>query len=130
MRPTSAPFRCPRTAWVSSTSGRVCTTSTCAWPRSSTATATTPSRARPSRDVGPLLHPAGVALGPLVLAVLEPNEVEQPLDPPLLVAGRHPVELGEVTQVVVAGEPLVDASLATEDVADPPANLVRVAHDV
>src|SRR5207302_5640067 len=39
-RPTSEPFRWPRIACVSSTPGSVCTTSTCACSRSSTATAT------------------------------------------------------------------------------------------
>ena len=77
-----------------------------------------------------LLHPARVALGALVLAALEPDELEQLLDALLLDLRGHAVELGEVAQVVVAGEPLVDAALAAEDVPDALPHLARVLDDV
>ena len=35
----------------------------------------------PARDVQPLAHPAAVALDALVLAALEPDELEQLVDP-------------------------------------------------
>ena len=85
---------------------------------------------QPTGDVQALLHPARVALGALVLAALEPDELEQLLDPRLLDLRGHAVELGEVAQVVVAGEPFVDAALAAEDVADSLAHLPRFLDDV
>jgi hypothetical protein len=83
-----------------------------------------------ARDVQALLHPARVALGALVLASLEADDLEQLLDPAPLFARGDAVELGEVAEVVVAGEALVDAALAAEDVADPLAHLVRLLDDV
>ena len=47
-----------------------------------------------------------------------------------LLLRRHAVQLGEVPEVVVAGEALVDAALAAEDVADPLAHFARVLDDV
>ena len=44
--------------------------------------------------------------------------------------GGHRVQLGEVAQVVERREPLVEAALAAEDVADPLAHLARVLDDV
>ena len=82
------------------------------------------------RDVQTLLHAAGVALGPLVLAPLQPHELQQLLDSLLLETGWNAVQLREVAQVVVAGQPLVDAALAAEDVANPLANLARILDDV
>jgi len=76
------------------------------------------------------LHAARVALGALVFAALEPDQLQELFDPRLLDLRRHAVELGEVAQVVVAGEPLVDAALAAEDVADPLPDLARVLDDV
>ena len=81
-------------------------------------------------DVQALLHPPRVALGPLVLAPIEPDELDQLLDPCLLFTRGDPVELGEVAQVVVAREPLVDPALAAEDVADPFSHLARLLDDV
>ena len=54
-----------------------------------------------------------------MLAAFKSDELEQFLDARLLELGRDAIELGEVAKVVVAGEPLVDATLAAEDVADP-----------
>ena len=81
-------------------------------------------------DVQALLHPARVALDALVLAPLEADELEQLLDPRPDPLARHAVELREVAQVVEAGEPLVDAAVAAEDVADPLPHLARVLDDV
>ena len=78
---------------------------------------------QPAGHVQALLHPPRVALDPLLLAPLQPDELEQLLDPgPDSLAGNA-VELGEVAQVVEPREPLVDAALAAEDVADPLAHL-------
>ena len=85
---------------------------------------------QPAGDVQALLHPARVTLGTLVLPALEPDELEQLVDPRLLDLRGHSVELGEVAQVVVAGKPFVDAALAAEDVADPLPHLPRVLDDV
>jgi hypothetical protein len=65
-----------------------------------------------------------------VLASLQADELEQLLDPRLLMLGRYAVELGEVAQIVVAREPLVDAALPAEDVADPLAYLACLLHHV
>src|SRR5215211_2728758 len=81
-------------------------------------------------DVEPLLHPAGVALGALLLSPLQADELEEVIDPRANLLRRHSVELGEVAEVVVAGQPLVDAALAAEHVADPPPYLARVLDDV
>src|SRR5205085_10741438 len=81
-------------------------------------------------DVQPLPHAARVALDALLLATGEPDEVEQLGDPPLLLAGGHAVELGEVAQVVETGQPLVDTSIAAEDVADPLPHLAGALDDV
>ena len=81
----------------------------------------------PARDVQPLAHAARVALDALLLAALQADELEHLVDPePLRLAGDA-VELGEVAEVVVRGEPLVEAAVAAEDVADPLAHLARVA---
>ena len=71
-----------------------------------------------ARDVQPLAHAARVALDPLLLAAVEADELEQLGDPALLLAGRDAVQLGEVAQVVEPGQPLVEAAVAAEDVAD------------
>ena len=63
---------------------------------------------QPARDVEPLAHAARVALDALLLAAREADELEQLGDPRLLLARRDGVELGEVAQVVEAGEPLVE----------------------
>ena len=73
----------------------------------------------PARDVQPLAHAARVALDALLLAALEPDELEQLVDPHALRLARHAVELGEVAQVVERREALVEAAVAAEDVADP-----------
>jgi hypothetical protein len=73
-----------------------------------------------------LFHAAGVALRALVLATGQAHELEQLADPRLLLARGDAVQLGEVAQVVVAGEPLVDPALAAEDVALPPVGISRV----
>ena len=65
-----------------------------------------------------------------MLAPLEPYQLEQLLDSRLLLAARHAVELGEVAQVVVAGEPLVHAALAAEDVPDALPHLACLLDDV
>ena len=81
-------------------------------------------------DVEPLAHAARVPLDPLLLAAREPDELEQLLDPRPLAAGLDAVELGEVAQVVERGEPLVEAAVAAEDVADPLPHPARVLDDV
>ena len=83
-----------------------------------------------ARDVEPLPHAAAVALDPLALAAVEPDEPEQLLDPRPLAPRLDAVELGEVAQVVERGEPLVEAAVAAEDVADLLAHAPRVADDV
>ena len=83
-----------------------------------------------ARDVQPLPHPAAVALDPLLLAALQADEVEQLVDAGPLAAGLDGVELGEVAQVVETREPLVEAALAPEHVADPLADPARVLDDV
>ena len=84
----------------------------------------------PARDVQPLAHAARVALDALLLASGEADELEHLVDPLALPAAGHAVELGEVAQVVVGREPLVEPAVAAEDVADPLAHLVRVPNDV
>src|SRR5215218_193850 len=51
-------------------------------------------------------------------------------DPGPLVTRRHAVELSEVAQVVQPGQPLVEAAVTAEDVADPAAHLTCVVDDV
>jgi hypothetical protein len=69
-------------------------------------------------DVQALPEAARVALDPVAGPIGEPDEVEHVTDPPALVAGRHPVQLGEVAQVVPRADPLVEALVAAEDVPD------------
>jgi hypothetical protein len=66
-----------------------------------------------------LAHAAGVALHPLLLASVEADQLEQLADPRALPLRLDPVQLCEVAQVVEGGQTLVEASVATEDVADP-----------
>ena len=80
----------------------------------------------PARDVQPLAHAARVALDALLLAALQADELEHLVDPVALCLAGDAVELGEVAEVVVRGEPLVEPAVAAEDVADPLANLARV----
>src|SRR5262249_60838350 len=80
----------------------------------------------PARDVQTLAHPARVALDAFLLASLQADELEHLVDPGALRLAGHAVELGEVAEVVVGGEPLVQAAVAPEDVADPPADESRV----
>jgi hypothetical protein len=84
----------------------------------------------PTGDVQPLAHPPRIALDPLLLATGEADQVEQLVDPPPLLPRRDRVQLGEVAQVVVGREALVQPAVAAEDVADPPAHLARVPDDV
>ena len=66
-----------------------------------------------------LAHAARVPLDPLLLPALQPDEFEQLFDPSALPPGLDPVQLREVAQVVERREPLVEAAVAAEDVADP-----------
>jgi hypothetical protein len=84
----------------------------------------------PARDVQPLAHAARAPLDALALAARQADEVEQLRDAAPLVARRDAVELGEVAKVVVAGEAVLEATVAAEDVADPPPHLARLPHDV
>ena len=74
--------------------------------------------------------PRRVALDPLLLAALQADQLEQLVDPRALAARVDAVELGEVAQVVERREPLVEAAVAAEDVADPLAHPARVLDDV
>src|SRR6185503_14832877 len=84
----------------------------------------------PAGDVQPLAHAARVALDPLLLAALEPDELEQLLDPRPLAARLDAVELREVAQVVERREALVEAAVAAEHVADALPHPARVLDDV
>src|SRR5581483_4590295 len=84
----------------------------------------------PARDVEPLPHPARVALDPLLLAARQPDELEHLVDPPPLRLPGDAVQLGEVAQVVESREPLVQAAVAAEHVADALSDLPRVVDDV
>src|SRR6185503_16861648 len=84
----------------------------------------------PAGDVQPLAHAARVALDPLLLAALEPDELEQLLDPRPLAARLDAVELREVAQVVERREALVEAPVAAEHVADALPHPARVLDDV
>ena len=83
-----------------------------------------------ARDVESLPHPAGVPLDALLLAAVEPDELEQLVDPRALHLGVDAVELGEVAQVVERGEPLVEPAVAAEDVADALPDPLRVLDDI
>ena len=76
-------------------------------------------------DVQALPHAPRVALDPFALPTGQADELEQLTDAGLLLPGRDAVQLGEVAQVVEPGEPLVEASVAAEDVPDLPAHLPR-----
>jgi hypothetical protein len=81
----------------------------------------------PARDVKALPHPARVALDALALAALQVDELQHPRRSRPLLAAGDAVELGEVAEVVERREPLVQAAVAAEHVADPLAHLARVA---
>jgi len=84
----------------------------------------------PARDVEPLAHSARVALDALLLAALQPDQLEDLVDPrPLRLAGDA-VELCEVAEIVARREPLVEPAVAAEDVADPLPHLASVLDDV
>jgi hypothetical protein len=83
-----------------------------------------------ARDVQPLAHAARVALDALLLAALQADELEQLVDAGALRARLDGVELGEVAQVVQRRQPLVEAAVAAEDVADVLAHPARVVDDV
>ena len=85
---------------------------------------------QPPGDVEALAHPAGVALDPLLLAALEPDELQELGDPGALDVRVDAVELREVAEVVERGQPLVQAAVAAEDVPDPLPHPVGVLHDV
>ena len=78
----------------------------------------------------PLPHAARVALDPLALAPSEPYEVQHEVDPPPLLTWLDAVQLGEVAEVVERGQPLVEATVTAEGVADATAHLPRLAGDV
>ena len=84
----------------------------------------------PARDVHPLAHSARIALDPLLLTAVQPDELQQLVDPAGLVARRDAVELGEVAEVVVRGQPLVEAALAAEHIAHLSPHLLGVLDDV
>ena len=81
-------------------------------------------------DVEALPHAAGVPLDALFLTALQPDHLEQLVDPRPLALRVDAVELGEVAQVVERREPLVQPAVAAEDVPDPLAHPVRVVDDV
>ena len=62
-----------------------------------------------------------------LLASGEADQLEQLVDAPVLFARRNRVQLGEVAQVVPAGQPVVEAAVAAEDVPDPAPHLAGVA---
>ena len=78
----------------------------------------------------PLAHAARIRLDPLALAAGQPDEVEQLGDAPALLAHRHAVQVGEIAEVVERGEPVVEASVAAEDVADAAPDFARVLRRV
>ena len=81
-------------------------------------------------DVQPLAHAAGVALDALLLAALQPDELEHLVDAQPLRLARHAVELGEVAEVVEGRQPFVEPAVAAEHVADPLTHRLRVRDDV
>ena len=69
-------------------------------------------------DVQPLLHPARVALDALPSRPISPTSSSSSSIRGALLARRHAVDVREVAEVVERGEPVVEAAVAAEDVAD------------
>ena len=83
-----------------------------------------------TRQVQPLFHPARVLLDALVRLLDEPDALEGLLRP---CAGRPSWELVErapVLEILAAGEPPVEAAVATEDDADQRPDGARLLDDV
>ena len=75
-------------------------------------------------DMQPLPHAARVPLHLLLLPAGQPDHVQQGVDPRPLGSGLDSVQLGEEAEVVEGADPVVQAPLAAEHVADPLANSV------
>src|SRR5439155_10897249 len=81
-------------------------------------------------DVQALSHASVVALDALAFAAQKPDQLEHLVDAHPLGLAAHAVQLGEIAEVVETGEPLVEPALAAEYIADPLADLARLADDV
>ncbi len=84
----------------------------------------------PAGDVEPLPHAPRVALDTLLLAAVEPDQLEQLSDARPLAVRIDAVQLGEVAQVVERREPLVEPAVAAEDIADALPDPPRILDDV
>jgi hypothetical protein len=82
------------------------------------------------REHQTLAHPGAELLDVVVGAVGEVDDLEDLVDPPTRVAGRHVVERREVLEVLARRELPVQASLARQHRAHSPANVARAADEV
>ena len=85
---------------------------------------------QPARDVQPLPHAARVALDPLLLAAGQADQLEQLVDPRASAPAAARRRARRSSGGCRGGEPLVEAALAAEDVADALAHLARVLDHV
>ena len=81
-------------------------------------------------DVQPLPHATGICLHMVSLPASQADQFDELRDPDPLHPRRDAIELGEVTQVVDGGEPVVETAVAAEGVADALAHVAGVAHHV
>src|SRR5438876_831114 len=86
-------------------------------------------RARPRPDLASRWS-RGRLPARLAVATFEADQLEELRDASALLAHGHSVEICEVAQVVERREPVVEAAVAAEDVADPPANLARLVRRI
>ncbi len=70
---------------------------------------------QPDADVEPALHPAGVLLGQVVPPLVEPDQLQDLVDPRGESVSGHTVELAEEAEVLRPGEVGVDGQLLGDE---------------